>query len=82
MRQPLHEHCALSPCEIGPLDTVSERFGPVEPVLVSCDAVGPANAIRHDAGHVGAVHPAAVYAGRFVPPVSPEHQANRHSMMQ
>lgn len=78
MGQPLHENAPLAAGEVGPLDAVAVGFGPVQPVVVSGDPVGPADALRHDAGHVGPVHEAPVNSSCSVSPVSPEHQTVGH----
>lgn len=74
MGQPLHEDAPLPSDEVGPLDAVAVGFGPVQPVVVGRDAVGPSDTLGHDAGHVGSIHVASVNARRLVSPVSPEHQ--------
>lgn len=74
MGQPLHEDAPLPSDEVGPLDAVAVGFGPIQPVVVGRDAVGPSDTLGHDAGHVGSIHVASVNARRLVSPVSPEHQ--------
>lgn len=73
--QPLQQHGAAPPGEVGPLDAVAVGLGPVQPALVGRDAVGPAHAGRRHARHVAAVHRAPVHAGGPVAPIRPEHQA-------
>lgn len=79
MWEPLHQDATLTPVEVHPLNAIPVRLGPVEPVVVGRDPVGPADALGHDAGDVGAIHPAAVHAGGAVAPVRPEHQAEDRS---
>lgn len=80
--QPLHENAPLAPGEVSPLDAVAVGFGPVQPVVVSCDPIRPADALGHDARHIGSIHVAPVNAGRSVSPVSPEHQTAAHKQFE
>lgn len=43
MGQTLNENAPPAPSEVGLLDAVTESFGPVQPVVISGDTVGPAD---------------------------------------
>ena len=74
MGQPLHEDSPLAPSEVSPLNAVTVGLGPVQPVVISCDPVGPSDTLGNNAGHIGSIHEAPVNAGGSIPPVGPEHQ--------
>lgn len=80
MRQTLHQNSAAASGEVRSFNAISVRLRPVQPRVICGDAVGPANSLRHDAGDVRSVHPAAVDARRVIAPVSPKHQAERDSI--
>lgn len=79
MRQTLHYHSAVASIKVCSFNAISICLRPVQPWFVCRYAIGPANSLGHDAGDVGAVHPAAVDAGWAIAPVCPKHQAKRDS---
>lgn len=77
MRQPLHYHSTAASIKVCSFNAVSICLRPVQPWFIGCYAVGPANCLRHNAGDVGTVHPAAVDACCAIAPVCPKHQAKK-----
>ncbi len=79
MWQALHYHSTAASIKVCSFNAVSICLCPVQPWFIGRYAVGPANCLRHNAGDVGTVHPAAVDARCTITPVCPKHQAKRNS---
>ncbi len=78
MWQALHYHSTAASIKVCSFNAVSICLCPVQPWFIGRYAVGPANCLRHNAGDVGTVHPAAVDARCTITPVCPKHQAKRN----
>ncbi len=81
MWQAFHYHSTAASIKVCSFNAVSICLCPVQPRFIGRYAVGPANCLRHNAGDVGTVHPAAVDACCTIAPVCPKHQAKRNSSL-